>query len=113
MKQGEIWLVNYEPSRKGEFGKAGRPSIVIQNNDACEMLNTATVIPLSSDIDQPDEMYVLLQPSKLNGLKKESVAVCSHIYTVSEERLVKKIGMLNLIEFNNILRGVAIHLDLD
>ena len=111
--KGEIWLVNFEPAREGEFGKQKRPSIIFQADDASEIIDTVTLIPLSSDTDQYNEIHVLVKPSKVNGLTKLSAAICSHIYTVSKNRLVKKIGTLNEQDFSSVQKGVALHLDIE
>ncbi len=111
--KGEIWLVNFEPAREGELGKQKRPSIVFQADDASEIIDTITLIPLSSDTDQFNEIHIFLNPSKVTGLIKPSAAICSHIYTVNKKRLIKKIGTLNQQEIETITRAVALHLDID
>ena len=111
--KGEIWLINFEPAREGELGKQKRPSIVFQANDGNKFIDTVTLIPLSSDIDQYNEIHTLLKPSKTNGLRKHSAAICSHIYTVSKNRLIKKIGTLNQQEMETVTRAVILHLDID
>ena len=113
INKGDIWIANLEPSRKGELGKKGRPIIVIQSNDANELLDTVTVIPVSSNILQFDEIHILLKPAKQNGLAKESAAICSHIYTASKDRLTKKIGTLNNKELKEVISAVLLHLDVD
>ena len=113
IRQSEVWLVNYEPSRRGEFGKAARPSIVVQSNEGCTLLDTITVIPTSTKIEQYDELYIYLKPSKLNGLSKPSAAICSHVYTISKNNFIKKIGILNEQEFSSVRKGTALHLDIE
>ena len=56
MLKGDIYLVNYEPSRKGELGKKRRPSVIVQSNDGIEILDSVTIVPLSSEIEQNDEI---------------------------------------------------------
>ncbi|OGI20171.1 MAG: hypothetical protein A3B68_01095 [Candidatus Melainabacteria bacterium RIFCSPHIGHO2_02_FULL_34_12] len=113
IRQNEIWLVNYEPSRKGELGKTARPSIVVQNNEGCVLLDTITVIPTSTKIEQYDEIYIYLKPTKQNGLNKPSAAICSHLYTISKNNFIKKIGTLNQQEIETITRAITLHLDID
>ena len=113
IRQGEMWLVNYEPSRRGELGKTARPSIVVQSNEGCTLLDTITVIPTSTKLKQYDELYIYLKPSRQNGLSKPSVAICSHVYTVSKNNFIKKIGLLREQDFNSIQKGTALHLDIE
>ena len=113
IRQSEVWLVNYEPSRRGELGKTARPSIVVQSNEGCALLDTITVVPTSTNIDQYDELYIYLKPSKQNSLSKPSAAICSHVYTISKNSLIKKIGTLNEQDFQSVQKGVALHLDIE
>ncbi len=113
VKQREIWLVNYEPSRKSELGKTARPSIVVQSNEACILLDTITVVPTSTKINQYDELYIYLKPTKQNCLNKPSAAICSHVYTISKKNFIKKIGALDESDFNAVQRGIALHLDIE
>ena len=113
IKQSELWLVNYEPSRRGKLGKTARPSIVVQSNEGCTLLDTITVIPTSTNIDQYDELYIYLKPTKQNGLNKPSAAICSHVYTISKNNFIKRIGVLNEQDFSSIQKGVALHLDIE
>ena len=113
IRQSEVWLVNYEPSRRGELGKTARPSIVVQSNEGCTLLDTITVVPTSTNIDQYDEIYIYLKPTKQNGLNKSSAAICSHVYTISKNNFIKKIGTLNEQDFNSVQKGVALHLDIE
>ncbi len=113
IRKGEVWLVNYEPSRRGELGKTARPSIVVQSNEGCTLLDTITVVPTSTKIEQYDEIYIYLKPTKQSGLNKPSAAICSHLYTISKNNFIKKIGTLNEQDFNYVQKGVALHLDID
>ncbi len=113
MKKGEVWLANLEPARIGELGKTKRPIIIFQNNVSRGLINTITFIPLSSKIKQFNSIHILLKPSKQNGLSKDSVAICSHIYTTLNSRLIKKIGRLSDKELEEITSAVLLHLDID
>ena len=113
ISKSDIWLVNLEPSRKGEFGKRARPAVVVQSNDGNEILDTITIMPISSDINQFDELHILLKPTKTNGLSKQSAAICSHIYTLSKESFIRRLGFLTKQELEAITRAVLLHLDID
>ncbi|MBI2995126.1 MAG: type II toxin-antitoxin system PemK/MazF family toxin [Candidatus Melainabacteria bacterium] len=113
IKKGEVWLVNYEPSRRGELGKTARPSIVVQSNEGCTLLDTITVVPTSTKVEQYDEIYIYLKPTKQSGLNKPSAAICSHVYTVSKNNFIKKIGILNEQDFSSVKKGMALHLDIE
>lgn len=92
--KGDIWLVNLDPSRKGELGKSSRPCIVIQADEANKYLPSIIIVPLSSK-KQKLELAIKILPDKINNLKKESYVVWWHIYTVDKSSLLKKVGIIN------------------
>ena len=94
IEKGDIWLVNLNPSRKGELGKNSRPCIVIQSTEANKILPTIVIVPLSSK-KQRLEIEIKITPDKTNNLKKESYVVWWHIYTIDKLNLVQKIGAIN------------------
>ena len=102
IEKGDIWLVNLNPSRKGELGKLGRPCIVIQTTEANKYLPTIVIVPLSSK-RQKLELEIKITPDKNNNLKKESHVVWWHVYTVDKSSLIQKVGIIN----NEILDRVS------
>ena len=94
IEKGDIWLVNLNPSRKGELGKNNRPCIAIQASEANKILPTIVIVPLSSK-KQKSELEIKIIPNKLNNLRKESYVVWWHIYTVDKSSLVQKVGIIN------------------
>ncbi len=46
----------------------------------------------------------ILKPSKINGLKKESEMLVFYIRSISRERLVKKIGLVETSELERALK---------
>ena len=93
IEKGDIWLVNLNPSRKGELGKNNRPCIVIQANEANNILPTIVIVPLSSK-RQKSELEIKIIPNESNNLRKESYAVWWHIYTVNKLNLIQKVGVI-------------------
>ncbi|MBI2996601.1 MAG: type II toxin-antitoxin system PemK/MazF family toxin [Candidatus Melainabacteria bacterium] len=94
IEKGDIWLVNLNPSRRGELGKNNRPCIVIQANEANKILPTIVIVPLSSK-RQKSELEIKIIPNKNNNLIKESYVVWWHVYTVDKLNLIKKVGIIN------------------
>ena len=94
IEQGDIWLVNLNPSRKGELGKNNRPCIAIQASEANKVLPTIVIIPLSSK-KQKSELEIKITPNELNNLRKESYVVWWHIYTIDKSSLVQKVGIIS------------------
>lgn len=95
MKRSEIWLVNLDPTIGAEIQK-NRPAIII-NDDSLGVLPLKVIIPLSdwkSRYEQADWM-VKIEVDNLNNLTKTSTADCFQVRSVSEKRLIKKIGRIS------------------
>ena len=56
--------------------------------------------------------YIKVEPSEENGLKNVSYIKCEQILTVSKERLVEKIGVLEEKHRNKVEEGLKLVLNL-
>lgn len=93
MKQGEIWNVDLNPVKGSE--QAGfRPVVIISGNLLNQHLPVVIVVPLTTKIKRY-KGNPILQPSNSNGLKAESEMLVFHVRSVSKNRLVKKMGIIN------------------
>lgn len=110
MEQGEVWLLNFDPS-VGQEIKKSRPAIIV-NNNAVGKLNLKIVVPVTEPKTAPNTWQVLLEPTNKNGLSKSSLADCFQIKSVSHDRFIKKLGKLSDDEMNKIKIALAIVLDL-
>jgi mRNA interferase MazF len=106
MKRGEIWLVNLDPTLGAEIKKQ-RPAVII-SSDLVGVLPLKVVIPITGwkDSFAKAPWMVKITPSIENGLEKISSADCLQIRSVSEERLVKKLGKLAPVTLKEILAGI-------
>jgi mRNA interferase MazF len=102
MKQGEIWLVCLDPVIGAEVSKT-RPAIIV-NDDVLGILPLKIIVPVTEwkprYISAP--WFVRFAPSDKSGLKKESAADCFQIRSVSNSRLIKKLGKLDMLELGKI-----------
>lgn len=105
IEKGDIWLVNLNPSRKGELGKNNRPCIVLQATEANKILPTIVIVPLSSK-RQRTELEIKIIPNKINNLRKESYVVWWHIYTVDKLNLIDKVGVASEEILNKISENI-------
>jgi mRNA interferase MazF len=102
MKQGEIWHANLNPSKGSE--QAGfRPVVILSGNLLNQHLNVVIVAPLTTKIKNYKGNPVL-NPDKLNGLKKESELLVFHIRSVSKDRLIKKVGSVSKTEITTAIK---------
>lgn len=106
MKQGEVWLINLDPTIGSEIKKT-RPSIIV-NDDALGKLPLKVIVPLTDwkDRYQIAPWMVKVIPDKTNKLSKESAADCFQIRSVAEERLIKCIGYVSTDTMDKIRKSL-------
>ena len=94
MKQGEIWQANLNPAKGSE--QAGfRPVVILSGNLMNRHLPVVITAPLTTKLKRYKGNPVLI-PSKTNGLNTESELLVFHIRSISKDRLVKKLGHIQL-----------------
>jgi mRNA interferase MazF len=111
-KRGEIWLLDWSPSRGSE--QAGfRPALVIQTDAA--NTNPAypnTIVLAISTKGKPVPFHVAVKPNRGNGLTDVSFVKCEQVLTVAKERLVRRLGAVDEGELQQINRAVRLVLEI-
>jgi len=82
LNRGDIYIVNFDPSKGGEIGKL-RPAIILSEYEDNQILDTVIVIPLSTVIEKntkPYRVYI----KKRENLLKDSDACIYEIRTLSK-----------------------------
>ena len=97
-KQGEVVLIKMHPSSGTEL-KRFRPAIIVQYYSPRDFV---TFIPLSSQINKITQDEIIVEPSKSNGLEKNSLALCWYVQTVGAQRIQKTIGRLDTSDNKHI-----------
>lgn len=94
MKRSEIWLVNLDPTIGSEIRKT-RPAIIV-NDDGLGILPLKVIVPITDWKAKYSiaPWMVNLKPDRNNNLTKESSADCFQVRSVSQKRLIRKIGGL-------------------
>jgi mRNA interferase MazF len=112
MKQSEICLIDLDPTIDAEIQKK-RPAIIV-NNDILGRLPLKIIIPITDWKENYAiaPWMVKLEPSKANGLSKNSAADCFQIRSLSQERLIKKIGNIDVNAMQEIQEAIKKVLDL-
>jgi mRNA interferase MazF len=107
MKQGDIWLVDLDPTRGAEIQKV-RPVIIV-NNNSLGKLPLKIIVPITDWKDRYEiaSWMIRIQPNPQNGLTKESAADCFQIRSVSQDRFVKRIGSVSVSEMEDIREGLT------
>lgn len=95
MKQGEIWQINLDPTIGSEMKKI-RPCIILNNNTVGK-LPLKVIAPLT-DFKEHYRVIpwmVIVEPNSRNGLKKISAIDLFQVRSLSQKRLIKKIGFVD------------------
>lgn len=106
MKQSEIWLIDLDPTKGAEIQKK-RPAIIV-NDDRLGKLPLKIIVPITDWKDRYDiaPWMVKLEPNSTNGLSKVSSADCFQIRSLSQERLIKKIGNIDNTTLDEIKEAI-------
>lgn len=113
MKQGEIWLINLDPTIGAEIKKK-RPAVIVSNN-ALGRLPLKVIVPITdwkSRYEIAPWMVRVIADSD-NNLTKDSTADCFQVRSVSHERFVKKMGVISGSIMDDIKNGLAIVLSIE
>jgi mRNA interferase MazF len=107
MKQGEVWLINLDPTVGSEIKKT-RPAVIV-NDNALGKLPLKVIAPLTDWKDRYDiaPWVVKILPDKNNNLSKPSAADCFQVRSLSELRFTKKLGKIIIGQLEEIKTGLA------
>lgn len=97
-KPGSVVLIKMHPS-SGQELKKFRPAVVIQSHILRKFV---TFAPLTSQTKIVSPFETVITPTSINGLEKNSLALCWYIQTVGPTRIQKQLGQLTKAEFKNI-----------
>lgn len=108
MLRGEIWLVNLDPTIGSEIQKT-RPAVIV-SSDVIGILPLKIIVPFTDWKDRYAQApwMVRVDPDGQNGLSKPSAADSLQIRSVSQQRLVKKLGSLSALQVAKIVQAVTI-----
>jgi mRNA interferase MazF len=106
MHRGEVWLVNLDPTIGSEIRKT-RPAVIV-SSDLIGILPLRVVVPLTEWKDRftTAPWMVRVDCDEQNGLSKTSSADGLQIRSVSEQRLVKRLGNVSDIQIEQIVKAV-------
>ena len=113
MLRGEVWLVNLDPTVGAEIKKT-RPAVIV-NDDAIGILPLKIIVPVTEWKDRyaVAPWMVRVEPDAENGLKSVSAADAFQMRSVSQERLVQRLGKLSDAVMEKITVALAIVLNIE
>ncbi len=110
-KHGEIWLLDWSPSRGSEQAEF-RPALIIQTDAANSNPGYPDTIVLAiSTKGKPVPFHVAISPKRQNGLTEASFIKCEQLLTVAKERLIRRLGVIDKEELQQVKRAVRLVLD--
>ena len=110
MNQGEIWLVDFAPKVGEEIDKK-RPALIVSNN-SIGRLRLKVVVPISNPSATVQSWHICIDPDGTNGLSKSRIADCFQVKSISNDRFVKKLGVLSEDDMDEVKISLAKVLDL-
>ncbi len=113
MKQNEVWLINLDPTIGAEIKKT-RPAIIV-NDNSLGKLPLKIIVPITDwkENYKIAPWMIKIEPNNKNGLSKDSSADCFQIRSVSQDRFVKRIGLLTDSIMDEIRIGLSKVLSID
>jgi mRNA interferase MazF len=110
-KRGEIYLVEFDPTRGHEIQKT-RPALIIQNDIGNRFSPITIVAAISSKFDSPPHPTDVVVEQGESGLALRSAIIVNQIRSIDRERLGKRIGHLNPAALKRVDRALQISLAL-
>lgn len=113
MNQGEIWLVDLNPTVGAEITKI-RPAIIVNSNNIGK-LPLKIIVPITDwkpNYGNIDWM-TKINPDPKNKLSKISAADSFQVRSISVSRFVKRIGVVDELTLSSIKDSLAYVLDID
>ena len=106
MSQGEVWLVNLDPTIGDEIRKM-RPAVIV-NRDALGNLALRVVVPITTwqDRFKDCDWLIRLNPDAANNLDKTSAADTFQVRSISIRRFVRRLGRLSDADLKRIQQGL-------
>ncbi|MBT3198325.1 MAG: type II toxin-antitoxin system PemK/MazF family toxin [Phycisphaerales bacterium] len=97
--QGQLWLVNLDPTIGSEIRKT-RPAVIVSPDELNEHLRTVIVVPLTTG-----RAYPFRVSTRVGG--KPGVAAVDQLRTVDKRRLVKDLGTMRSPTLKKILDTIS------
>ena len=94
MKQGDIWLVKYDPSVGHEYKKE-RPAVIITADSIMDKSNLISVMALTGQTDKSMIDDIKVTKDNINNLFQNSIVKVYHITSFDRTRFLKPIGKIS------------------
>jgi mRNA interferase MazF len=116
MKRGDIFSVNLPspPGGPGHEQVGPRPALIVHSDSTSSTSPTIIIIPFTGQLQALRFPHaILVEPSKENGLSKSSVLMVFQLRAIDKQRLLSKIGHLELDILTKVDAEIQSMLSLD
>ena len=108
VSQKDIVNISLNPTR-GREQRGVRPAVVM-SGDAFHVSGLCVICPLTTKLHK-FEGDVILKPDPINTLKAESEVLVGHVRSVSLDRIIGKIGVIQAPQLESIFQGIDLVFD--
>ena len=107
IRRGEVWLVNFDPTKGAEIQKT-RPAVVV-SSDAIGILPIKLIAPVTEWKNHYTRnlWHIRIDPDKTNGLTKPSAVDAVQVRGVSTDRFIRKLGRVSSATMEEIAAAIA------
>ena len=110
IKQGDVFLVNFDPSVGSEVKKV-RPAVVVSNNVSNEYSPIVSIAPITSNVTRVYSFEVEI-PAGTSSLTNRSKIMVNQTRAVDKVRLVQLIGSLPASLMAQVKSALKLHYDI-
>lgn len=110
VSRGEIWWVDFGIPRGSEQG-GHRPAFVVQNDSGNLYSSTTIVAAITSRQRKPYPFHVEIT-ARESGLPEDSTILLEQLLTVSQNRLVRRAGILSASKMTEVDKALRVSLGL-
>ncbi len=110
-RRGDIYLVEFDPARGHEIQKT-RPALIIQNDIGNQYSPITIVASLTSKFDTRPHPTDVIVDREQSGLLQRSAVVLNQIRSVDRQRLIRRLGRLDVVTMRRVDHALMISLGL-
>lgn len=107
-RRGEIWLVDFNPTRGQEIQKV-RPSVIV-STDVFQGVPLRIIVPITSWQEKFSDRPFMVKLAAITetGLSQDSAGNVLQVRSLSTERFIRRLGRVSRTQLQEILAGLII-----
>jgi len=110
VQRGEIYWVDFEIPKGSEQG-GRRPALIIQN-DVGNMYSPTTIVAAITSKQKQEYRFHVEITKEESGLRRDSTILLEQLRTITQDRLISKVGTLSSDKMEQIDKALKVSLGL-